>query len=772
MSKSSTTTMLESALEYAGAGLKVLPLHGIRKDGTCTCGRKDCHSPGKHPRTRNGLDDATTDEKQIKKWWGKGHWPNASIAGVGGDYMCIDVDIKSNGPASLKQLISDNSPLPITAVAQTGQYTIKGTPMRGAHYWFRVPEGVEIASKVGVREGIDIRCARGYAVLPPSAHVSGVDYEWMTEFEEVAEAPDWLVELLPEAVAGGDSWKPPKNYPGMSKEVRAFIEGRNEVDPGEQRAFLTRAARSVLATGQTVDEVAQLLWEGENDRGGICACTWSRDPWTFEEVLYIVEDVFRKAPPTSWTEDEKTGEDDEFLWDDMGNADRLVSLFDAGHLFYVRDWGKWYVWDVDNNRWCESTGDLVANRWQSYTGAAFQEAFQSNDQQFVKWLKRCRSRAMTDNAMWFAKINVGKKPGDLNKDPFLLNVQNGVLDLRTGDLLDSDPKLLLTKQARAEYNPKAKSALWNKFIKTLIPDPELRSFVQKVFGYTLTGSIEEQKFFYFHGPPASGKTTLLEVFSHLLGNYSESSDASTFVQKEQQSGPSEDIARLANARMVVTHEVEENSRWAVAKIARLTGGDEIPARFLHQNTFTFYPKFKLFFSANHKPKIGSARSGIWRRLIIVPIDRVIPESERDPMILNKLQQPKHMSAVLSWALEGCLMWMRDYEKGNFLLVPDVVKDEVDTYKQEESQAMQFASLFLVRTTSDKDRIPRRELYKIYQGWCDSEGRKFPLTANKLTRELQDLGYTAKESWFDEKTQSCWNYVKVKGLPTVKGKTKK
>src|SRR4051794_34208404 len=112
--------MLDAALEYAAAGLPVVPLHGVRSDGSCTCGDPSCGSPGKHPRTRHGLNEATTKVAVIRKWWGQGMWPNASIAGVGGTYLCLDVDVRKNGDASLERLIADNAPLPDTAISETG----------------------------------------------------------------------------------------------------------------------------------------------------------------------------------------------------------------------------------------------------------------------------------------------------------------------------------------------------------------------------------------------------------------------------------------------------------------------------------------------------------------------------------------------------------------------------------------------------------------------------------------------------------------------------
>ncbi len=759
MATSKVGVLLEAALEYARAGLPVVPLHGIRDNGKCTCGNPTCASPGKHPRTRNGLKDATTKASQIRQWWGQGQWPNASIAGVGGDYLCLDIDAKSGGGESLDELIQDNSPLPQTAVVLTGEYEGE----RGMHYWFTMPEGRTAASKIGLRKGIDIRCARGYAVLPPSPHASGVNYEWATPFAEVQEAPGWLLDLTPIAVQGESTWSPNPKF-RQAKDIREFFKGRHSVPPGEQREFLVRAARSVLTTGKTVDEAANLLYEGEGGEGGISACEASREPWTYDEILYLVEDVFRK-PPTSAMQ--KDFSEEGYTWDDWGNAERLVETFPENQVFHVHEWGKWYIWDIEEQRWVEDDGTKIRRTWEALTKDLWNESFGHDDKAWVKFVSRCRSRGATDNAVHFARDYVRVSPNELNANPFFLNCKNGVLDLKEGKLLPATPDLRLTKGCRAEYHPGKRSKLWEQVLVDLIPDKELRTFVQKVFGYTLTGSVEEHKFFYFHGPPGSGKTTLLEAFACLMGNYAEACEPSTFMLNRQEGGPTEDIARLSNARMVTTHEVEEGARWAEARVAHLTGGDKITARFLHQNSFEFYPQFKLFFSANHKPRVtGSAQSGLWRRLVIVPIDRVIEEEKRDPMLLRKLRQPDVMDAILTWAVEGCMMWMDDYKNERLMAVPQVVKDEVEEYKLESDHVMQFVADVLTVTGDDKDRLPKPELYKHYRAWCDQNGRRQYFTNNKLTRELQSQGLYWKPAAIHGKVRECWMGV-TSNLPTVK-----
>lgn len=763
--------MLDFALHYAAAGLPVVPLHGINKRGTCTCGKSNCSTPGKHPRTKHGLKEATTDEEQIRKWWSEKRWPNASIGGVGGKFICLDIDAKSDGFNSLEELIADNAPLPDTAVVQTGEYGGE----RGLHYWFRMPEDEMVSSRAGIRPGVDIRCYNGYAVMPPSEHKTGVRYEWLEGegIETAAEVPEWILDLVPEAIMGDSNWEP-NPYFKASKEVRGFVEGTFEVEPGDQRQFLVRAARSVLTQGDSVEEAARKLWEGEDGEGGISNCEQNEEnPWTEEEVLYIVEDVFRKGP-NSKMEKDFSAEEEEVWQTDVGNALVLLGAYEEDHLFFVPEWGKWYLWNGKSFR--ENDGSLLRKKWVSVTKDLAAKAQKASTEEERKRLFhhaiKSQSKPRVDACVSLARDYAEIEIAEMNKDPYLLNVENGVVDLRTGELLDPDPKYHMTKTARVEYVEGAESKVWDRFLKTVVPDEELRDFLQKAFGYTLTASVEEHKFFYLHGPPASGKSTLLEAFAALLGNYSESADPSTFMRNPNRngSGPSEDIARLSNARMVVTHEVEEGMRFAEGHISKLTGGDRVVARFLNAQSFAFYPKFKLWFSANHKPKVSSSsRSGIWRRILVVPMEQEIPEEKRDPSIPAQLRQPEVKSAMLQWALEGAMLWFEDNESHHNMAVPQIVRDEVDAYQEEADHVQGFLKEVVKETGSDKDRVPKRDMFEAYLGWCEREGRKNTMTQAMLSRRISEKGYKWKQAQYNGAVKDCWYRVKLVGIPTPKRK---
>ena len=162
---------VQTALALAKRGLPVFPVHTPTPEGPrpCSCRKPDCQDVGKHPRTQNGLTDATTDPTRITQWWTQ--WPDANVAMATGTVIVLDVDPRHGGDESLRDLEALHELLPETVSVETGG--------GGAHYWFHPPEGREIRNSSGaLGPGLDIRGAGGYVLVPPSLHQSGRRYEW------------------------------------------------------------------------------------------------------------------------------------------------------------------------------------------------------------------------------------------------------------------------------------------------------------------------------------------------------------------------------------------------------------------------------------------------------------------------------------------------------------------------------------------------------------------------------------------------------------------
>jgi len=228
----------EAALDYAARGWRVLPLHGIEPDGSCTCGRADCPSPGKHPRTRHGMRDATTDLETIRDWWDR--WPDANVGiATGRGLMVLDVD-GEEGQANIS-----GQHVPATPCVHTG---------RGSHLYLRPPEGVRVRNAVGLAPGLDVRAEGGYVVAPPSRHASGVDYEWAIspDVQDLAECPLWLADLL-------RSHEHPEPRAPEEKARDDADERSVTIPEGRRNTTLTSYAGRLRAVGMPYEEIATAL---------------------------------------------------------------------------------------------------------------------------------------------------------------------------------------------------------------------------------------------------------------------------------------------------------------------------------------------------------------------------------------------------------------------------------------------------------------------------------------------------------------------------------
>lgn len=217
-----------TALDYGMAGLGVLPLHSIRQ-GHCTCG-STCPSPGKHPITSHGLDDATTDPDAITSWWRR--WPWANIGGRPPEGMVVlDVDPRNHGDLNLRALISEHGGLPVTLTARTGG--------GGWHLW--------LAHRGPLRghlcKGVDLKGNRGYVVMPPSLHLSGRRYRWAT-VAPTAPAPQWLRPLLAPV--------PSRMAPiGAQMPADGLVRVVAHADAGNRNSALYWAASRAVERGDT-----------------------------------------------------------------------------------------------------------------------------------------------------------------------------------------------------------------------------------------------------------------------------------------------------------------------------------------------------------------------------------------------------------------------------------------------------------------------------------------------------------------------------------------
>jgi len=370
---------------------------------------------------------------------------------------------------------------------------------------------------------------------------------------------------------------------------------------------------------------------------------------------------------------------------DTGNAERLAAAFGAD----LRHTGTaWVVWD--GRRWAEDrAGGEVARRAKATVRTIRAEASTCSNEAAARaldrWAVASESRGRLSAMVALARHEPGLSvdPLRLDADRWALNCLNGTVDLRTGILRPHDRHDLITALAPVAYDPDAQLDTWDRFLhQSTGGNLEMASFLARLVGYSLTGLTSEEVMALVHGPGGSGKSSFVEAIKATLGpDYARTADFETFLERKSAGGPRSDIADLAGARFVASIEVDEGKRLASALVKTLTGSDTVRARRIYQSSFEYRPQFALWLVANHAPRVSSADSGLWRRVLRVPFDRVIPVGQRDAAVKATLCDPVVAGpAILAWAVRGCLDW-----QASGLGVPAAVTKATAAYRSDNDE---------------------------------------------------------------------------------------
>lgn len=316
-------------------------------------------------------------------------------------------------------------------------------------------------------------------------------------------------------------------------------------------------------------------------------------------------------------------------------------------------------------------------------------------------------------------------------DPYLLGVQNGVIDLRLGSLLRSEPSLRVSKRANVSFDSEASCPLFLKYLNKVLPDHDVRQFIQRYVGYLLTGEVIEHKFVFFYGLGRNGKTVLIELLGWLLGDYAVKLQTELLMKhtrSTQQASP--DLMKLRGARFAYCSETTEGRMLDDARVKELSGGDTITARPLYSSEISFSPTHKLLMVGNHKPIITDNSEGMWRRMVLVPFNHVITDQEVDPKLQQKLRN--EAAGILNWAISGVGAWVKSgLEVPNQLLgATKEYRDDQDVLNQWLMECCDIGSTF---------KTPASILYQSFDNWCRCNGFK-GMTSKSFGRKLKEHGY--------------------------------
>lgn len=419
---------------------------------------------------------------------------------------------------------------------------------------------------------------------------------------------------------------------------------------------------------------------------------------------------------------------------DTGNAHRLYDRCN-GEIRYSYARKKWYywtgkMWALDDTGEVKKYTDLVLADMKAQ---AFEIDDENEREQFLRFVSACgnsnRKSAMITETQHLDGIPVLPEQMDAYQE--YLNCQNGIINLRNGELMPHVPEFMMTKICLSEYDVSGKRpARWLKFLDEVCNgDQELVRYLQKCVGYSLTGSVREQCAFFIYGVGNNGKSTFLETLSDMLGNYAANAQPDTLMTRRNgdTGGANPDIARLKSARFVTTEEPSEGVRLNEGLVKQLTGGGKVTCRFLFGDEFEYEPEFKLWMATNHKPVIRGTDIGIWRRIRLIPFEVNISKEKVDKSLKYKLRE--EMPQILHWAVEGCRLYAQEG-----LEMPACVRQATDEYKSEMDLLQSFADSCIVIDYSVPRGVPANELYSAYVRWAE-RNNEYVMTSRKFFTEI-------------------------------------
>lgn len=442
------------------------------------------------------------------------------------------------------------------------------------------------------------------------------------------------------------------------------------------------------------------------------------------------------------------------LCTDLANANRIEKFFGKNIFVIGKDWYTWTgkVWlkdDADVYRDACLLGRLIKQEAAEWLAKPCR-----NDEDkklnagvakaLLSHAKKSEMGGAINTAIALLKKTLTIRADTVNQNEWLLNCNNGTVDLRTGKLQPHNPDDRITRMINIDYDPLAKSPVWDAVLAKITLEDGLGQgkpiarFLQRWFGYCATGSTREHKMVIHYGGGANGKSTVIDTVSLVLGEYADTAAPGLLIASKNNNHPTE-IAAMFGKRMITAHESAQSGLLREDFLKSTTGGDKISARFMYGDFFQFVPTHKMQLLTNYKPSVKGQDNGIWRRLLLVPYCAKFDVAEevnagrahyvKDTKISEYINA--ELPGVLSWIVEGARLW---YSDGG-LKEPDIVRLASSDYQGEQDRVLQYVNECC---QCEKDaQTPLTGSFGLldsYTTWCKSSGY-FPLSKNKFVDEL-------------------------------------
>lgn len=671
MTATATPPKVELALRHAGRGWRVFPLHTPAGDGTCSCKARERNEKcpvGKHPRIGDWQKQATTDSSAIKKWWKQ--WPDANIGiacGKESNLIVLDID-GEEGERVVSKLGT-----PKTATVITG---------KGRQLYFKYP-GFAVKNRVGAWKQLDSRGGGGYVVAPGSLHASGKLYyfeEGMSpEDAPPAGAPKWWLDEVREGSVG--------NGNGSHSNGDAKDGAKKLVIEGRRNATLASIAGSLRDKGLSANLIKAALIEYNQAH--------CKPPLDEAEIEQIAASYGRYAE---------------------GDPDKKLKLLELARSMMAQEHFICSPIDQDGRGVV-----LMVYRDGSYKphGSSVARSMA------LRGLGNAARPETITSCVELIKESTKKDDRLLNPDAETkINVLNGMLDWKTGELTEHDPSHLSSIQLPVEWDPRAKSHLLDKFLDEVLPEDAVQ-LAEEIVGYFAVPTTKYQKAVMLVGEGANGKSTFLNLINALLGpeNISRISlhslEESPFAAAELHGKLLNIYADLSAAKLDRTDTFKH-----------LVGGDPLSAQRKYGQPFILHSFARLLFSANTLPRSEDVSEAYMRRWIVIPFPRRFDGKDRDVHLSDKLRHPEVLSAMLVRAVAGL---RRLKTQGEFTKCASI-EAKVEEYRVENDSCYEFASDTLVAAGGDK-HLAKKEVWDAYERWCGENGIKFPMAPRKFNHQI-------------------------------------
>jgi putative DNA primase/helicase len=358
---------------------------------------------------------------------------------------------------------------------------------------------------------------------------------------------------------------------------------------------------------------------------------------------------------------------------------------------------SWLAWD--GKRWDRMVGEVKARMFcqkvvMEWDRRRRNEPDKTDRKELTQHWKYVSSASGIRNMLYVAQTMPGMAltEADLDQHPWLLNLENGTLDLRRGVLGEHRPGDLITQLAPVRYDEGVNCPMWEGCLEDWHPDGDgdgTWNYLQRSAGYWLTGDTSARCFSIFWGTGKNGKNVFLDTLREMLGDYGTAASR-TLLEAGGREEHATEVADLKSKRLVVVSEPKKGNQLKTGLVKSITGDRVMKARLMRQDFFEFRPTFKIVMMTQNMPKVDESSDAIWDRLHKIPWSVRIPKEKQDTHLTDKLRA--EWSGILNWALEGCRQWQ---EAGKMLVPTRRIAMETEVYRHQQDPAKKFAESMLV-----------------------------------------------------------------------------